>query len=255
MCYHISYGSDISSVYDLLPDMPRPADLQFDFTAKYVQQGHAYPKWPVVINEDNCLKVKLFEWGFVARYMKGNTLDDLKKERSWMLNIRSERILGEKKTWYQNRNRRCLVPVTGFYEHRDVGWKNKKKAPYYIHLKDRPIFLLPGLYNYSHIPDSQGELIGTFAICIRSGNDLMKKIHNSGDNPERMPLMLPPELEREWVNPNLSDLDIQRIVDYEMPSEALEYWPVKSLYRVDGLDPHVLDREEYENLPPLIQNI
>lgn len=250
MCYHLSFGSDIGSIYDLLPELSRPADLQLDFTARYVQQGHAYPKWPVITNEGNCLQVKIFEWGVVAPYMKGETLASLKKDRSWMLNIRSERIVGDKKAyWHRIRQNRCLVPATGFYEHRDVGWK--KKVPYHIKLKDRPTFLLPGLFNYSHIPNADGELVGTFAICIRSANDLMRKIHNSGDNPERMPLMLPPELEKEWLNPALTDLDIQRILDYEMPSEALEYWPVKSLYRVDGLDSHILDREEYENLPAL----
>jgi putative SOS response-associated peptidase YedK len=230
--------------------MPRPADLQLDFTARYVQQGHAYPKWPVIINTNNCLEVKMFEWGVVAPYMKGETIEQMKDQRKFMLNIRSERILGDKSSiWYRIRKQRCLVLATGFYEFRDVGWK--KKVPYYIRLKNRPQFLLPGLYNYSHVPNADGELVGTFALGIRKANEVMRKIHNSGDNPDRMPLMLPPELEKEWVNQALTDSRMQEILDYEMPSEALEYWPVKSLYRVDGLDPHILDVEEYEGLPPL----
>ena len=79
----------------------------------------------------------------------------------------------------------------------------------------------------------------------------MRGIHNSGDNPYRMPLMLPQELKREWLNPALTDLDIQRICDYEMPSGALEYWPVKSLYRIDPYDEQVIVPESYEGLPVL----
>lgn len=246
MCYRMSFSSDIGSIYDLLPELPRET-LNFDFQPTYHIEGHVYPKWPVLINEDGCLKLKHFEWGVVAPYMKGDTLADLKKDRKWMLNIRSEKILGEKKYWNRIRGKRCLVPLNGFYEFRDVGWKTK--VPYFVRLKGRETFLLPGLYNYSHIPDTNGELVGTFAICIREANEIMKQIHNSGDNPGRMPLMLPPELEKEWLNPALTDLDIQRILDYEMPSEELEYWPVKSLYRADGYSPEVLAPEAYEGLP------
>lgn len=247
MCYHLSFSSDIASIYALLPDLgDTPMDI--DFSATYHMVGQAYPKWPVITNEGGQLKLKKFEWGVIAPYMKA---DNLKKERNWMLNIRSERVVGDKNSyWHRIRQNRCLVPATGFYEFRDVGWK--KKVPYHIKLRDRKVFLLPGLFNYSHIPNADGELTGTFGILIRSGNEVMRNIHNSGENPHRMPLMLPQELEREWLNPALNDLDMQRIFEYEMPSEALEYWPVKSLYRTDPYDEQVMARENYEGLPPLI---
>jgi putative SOS response-associated peptidase YedK len=101
------------------------------------------------------------------------------------------------------------------------------------------------------VPNADGELTGTFGILIRSGNEVMRNIHNSGDNPHRMPLMLPPELEREWLNPALADEDMNRIFSYEMPSEALEYWPVKSLYRTDPYDEQVMAPENYAGLPAL----
>jgi putative SOS response-associated peptidase YedK len=247
MCYHLSFSSDIDTIYALLPDLENtPMDLHFNPT--YHMVGQAYPKWPVITNEGGRLQLKTFEWGVIAPYMKP---ENLKKERTWMLNIRSERVVGDKNSyWHRIRQNRCLVPATGFYEFRDVGWK--KKVPYHIKLKDRKVFLLPGLFNYSHTPNADGELSGTFAILIRSGNEVMRNIHNSGDNPHRMPLMLPPALEREWLNPALSDLDIQRIVSYEMPGAELDYWPVRSLYRTDPYDAQVIAPEAYEGLPAVI---
>ena len=250
MCYHLSFSSDIESIYDLLPDWDK-VQLDIHFPPTYHAVGQSYPQWPVLLNEAGCIKLKTFEWGIVANYFKGETLQDkqLKKDRAWMVNVRSEKVLDKKSYWNRIRGQRCLVPATGFYEFREVGWK--KKVPYYIKLINRQTFLLPAFYNYSHIPNADGELPGTFGILIRSGNEIMRKIHNSGENPYRMPLMLPPELEKEWLNPNLSDLDIQRILDYEMPPEALEYWPVKSLYKVDPYDQQVIVPEVYPELPVL----
>lgn len=249
MCYHLSFSTDIASIYDLLPELGT-VPLDIDFRPTYHMVGQSYPQWPVITNEGGQLKLKKFEWGVIAPYMKA---ENLKKERMWMLNIRSERVVGDTKSyWHRIRQNRCLVPATGFYEFRDVGWK--KKVPYHIKLRDRKVFLLPGLFNYSHTPNSDGELVGTFAILIRNGNEVMRGIHNSGDNPYRMPLMLPQELEREWLNPGLTDLDIQRICDYEMPSGALEYWPVNSLYRTDPFNEHVVDPVEYDGLPAIDTN-
>lgn len=247
MCYHLAFSSEIPSIYDLLPEL-RDQALDIDFRATYHRVGHSYPQWPVILNEEGQLKMKKFEWGVIAPYMKA---ENLKKDRTWMLNVRSERVVGDKNSyWHRIRQNRCLVPATGFYEFRDVGWK--KKVPYHIRRRDRAVFLLPGLFNYSHIPNSYGELMGTFAILIRNGNDVMRNIHNSGDNPHRMPLMLPAELEREWLNPALTDLDIQHIVSYEIPSNELEYWPVKSLHKTDPFDKQVAMPENYDGLPAVL---
>ena len=59
--------------------------------------------------------------------------------RNKMLNIRSERILDDPKSyWNKIRNRRCIIPVSLTYEHRAiVGWK--KKVPYAVRPKEQVI--------------------------------------------------------------------------------------------------------------------
>lgn len=37
------------------------------------------------------------------------------------------------------------------------------------------------------------------------------------------------EMELKWLLPNLTDQEISEIFDYELPSEAIEYWPVHTI--------------------------
>ena len=171
-----------------------------------------------------------------------------------MCNAQSEKILGDKKSyWRRIRKNRCVIPVEAFYEHREVkGTKNK--FPYAIKLKDRAVFGLLGLWTYSPIPNVEtGEARGTFTVVTRKANSIMQQIHNGGPNSGRMPLMVPYEMELRWLQEDLTDEELQEILDYEMPSEQLEYHPVYTIRtakeRPDGkgkLDPFM-----WPNLPPL----
>ena len=94
---------------------------------------------------------------------------------------------------------------------------------------------------------------GMFTMITRSGNSAMRQIHNSGDNAFRMPLFLSNELELKWLSPDLADEEIREILDYEIPSDALDYWPVFSIrgkqVRPDGK--LKTEKFDYPDLPPL----
>jgi Uncharacterized conserved protein len=252
MCYDISFSSNIELIADYLPEVVFDPQLSIDFDTYIHVQAQAFRKYPVIINEDGQLKLKLFEWGVIADYM--NTPEKIKQSRHMMCNAQSEKILGDKKSfWRRIRNKRCLIPVNGIYEHREIkGWKHK--VPYFIHYKDRPLFFLAGLYYYSPIPDpGTGEVQGTFTVVTRRANDVMKLIHNGGPNAGRMPLFLTPELERKWLQPDLTDEDLQSILDYEMPSSNLEHWPVFTIRTTKPRPDNKLANEPFTwaNLPPL----
>ena len=149
-----------------------------------------------------------------------------------MLNIRSERILEDKSSyWYKIRNRRCLVPITGFYEHREVpGFKNK--IPYYLQLKEQAVFFVPGLYSVVELPDkSTGEMIKryTYGIITRAANDLMKQVHNGGENKWRMPLLLDFAASQKWLQYDLTEESYREILNFEMPATAMTY---RSVYTI-----------------------
>lgn len=254
MCLDIAYYSALDLIDGYFPNLVHDAEINFDLDMgmHFMAMGHS--RYPVIVWQDGGYHRKYFEWGVIAEYM--NTPEKIKAMRRSMVNARSEKILSDRRSfWNRIRGTRCLIPVTGIYEHRAIeGWKNK--VPYYIRMKDRPMFCIPGLYHYSTITPSDpetGEVRGTFTLITRDANPLMRQIHNSGDNAYRMPLFLPKDLELEWLQPNLTDSDIERLLNYEMPSDQLLVDPVFSIRgrkpRPDG-QPKTAPFE-YPNLPCL----
>lgn len=241
----MSFFSNIRQISDYL-QMPAPNTISF--TPTYHQVAQAFGKWPVVINEDG-YKIKLFEWGVIADYM--NTPEKIKEYRSSMANARSEKVLEDKRSvWHRIRHQRCLVFTTGFFEHRDI--KAKKKLPYFIRVKNQAIFCFAGLYNYSPVPDPEtGEVIGTFAILTRPANELMKKIHNTGPNSHRMPLLLTKELANKWLDAKLDDNEMKKILDFEFPDSALEAWPVNTIRTRKEDNEAVIAKIDTTMFPPL----
>jgi putative SOS response-associated peptidase YedK len=93
------------------------------------------------------------------------------------------------------REQRCLQIATGFFEwHLDEAGR---KAPYFIHLNDQPVFAFAGLWDRSMKAD--GTAVESVVHITMPANDLMKSIHNTGGNPHRMPAILRREDQEAWL--------------------------------------------------------
>lgn len=256
MCVEIAYSSELEDVDGKFPGLVRDPHVSgFDREEGAHIFALAHKKYPVItLEDDGQYHLKNFEWGIIADYM--DTQEKIYMMRRSMVNARSEKILDDKRSfWHRIRMNRCLIPVMGIYEHREVkGWKNK--VPYFIQLKERNITFIPGLYFYNdRIPtDTEtGEVRGMFTLVTRWGNDIMRNIHNSGDNAFRMPLFLPEEQEKEWLKPRLQDAEMKELISYELPSDQLKYHTVFSIrgkaQRTDGKLKY--EPWSYGSLPPL----
>ncbi len=257
MCYDISFKVEIRQLNEYFPNLVHDDQMSLNLDAAIHIMGHAFGNHPIIFRDikgDGKLHLRLMEWGCIPYYI--NDESAFIKQRASMLNARSERILEDTKSyWYKIRNRRCLIPVSGIYEHREIaGWK--KKVPYLIALKDQPIFFLPGLYSVADIADKEtGELQKryTFTIITRPANNVMQQIHNSGDNLGRMPLFLSLEMSKQWVEEELSFEGYKTLLDFEMPSETLSYKTVYTI-RTNKLRPDNKTKDEayeWEKLPGL----
>lgn len=246
MCYDISFTVSIPEIRDYFPELIYDDQLELNFgPLDHIQGVGVFGAHPVVYTDrqDMRLHLRMMEWSCIEFSVKK---EPEMQKRIGMLNIRSERILEDTSSyWYRIRNRRCLVPVTGIYEHREVaGFKNK--IPYHIRMKGtEPLFFLPGLYSVAEIPDMEtGELISrwTFGIITRKANALMEQIHNHGERKGRMPLFLPIELAKEFVDESLTVERYKEILAYELPPESLEYhttYTIRSMkLRSDGKQKH-----------------
>jgi putative SOS response-associated peptidase YedK len=254
MCLDIAFYSALELIDDYFPNIAHDGEINFDLDMgmHFLALGHN--RYPVITMEDGHYHRKYFEWGIIAEYM--DTPEKIKAMRKSMVNARSEKILGDKRSfWNRIRKKRCLIPVTGIYEHREIkGWKNK--VPYHVTLKDRTMYCIPGLYYYNtKLPSDPetGEVRGMFTLITRAGNEVMRQIHNGGSNAFRMPLFLSKEMEREWLKPDLTDEEMERILNYEMPSDQIVAVPV---YSIRGRTPRP-DRKPknaaytWADLPPL----
>jgi len=259
MCYDISCEINIRELADYFPDLIFDSQLELDFLPNDHAQGVAvFMKVPVIyINrEDMKEHCKLMEWGVIPHYAQREP--GILDRNKWV-NIRSERIWEDKKSyWHKIRNRRCLFPVPGIYEHRAIkGWK--KKVPYYIKPEDQDIFFVPGLYSVWEEKDEDGFPIKkryTAGLITRAANDVMKTIHNDGDNRYRMPLFLPVEMAKEYLSEGLTtdEKRFKEILAYEMPSADLVTYPVWTIRTGKPRPDGKLSKSEYfewENLPAL----
>ncbi len=255
MCYDISYTVNIAELTEYFPGIFLPTPLKLYAENGVHIMGNNYGFHPIIYRPKLVgLKVKYMEWGCIPFYVKDE--NSFLRQRAEMLNARSEQILDDTKSfWNKVKDRRCAIPVTGIYEHRSIqGWK--ERVPYFIKLKDQKMFFLPGLYSVTELPDPEtGELIKryTFTLITRGANSLMRAIHNSGENKHRMPLFLPLELSEKWLDSNLSPEEYKAILNFEMPSETLEYWPVYTIRSSKGRPDDKLKNElwEWDNLPEL----
>lgn len=252
MCYDISFLEKMKKLTALFPTLVFDPEVNMDFELDHIL-GHSYSVYPVIYksNKDSIERCSLMEWGCIPFYITDE--EGFKKQRASMLNARGERILADDKSyWYKIRNRRCLIPVTGFYEHRNVkGLKNK--IPYHISLTRSPLFYLAGLYSVANIGNKEtGELIErkTFTIVTTAANRVMQQIHNNGVNAGRMPLLLNDNDCVKWIEQDLPLEDLEKILSFQMPVTDMTWRPVFSIRTAKQREDGKLKSEEF-NWPGL----
>jgi len=109
------------------------------------------------------------------------------------INVRSETITEKPSFRDAYKKRRCVIPVSGFYEWKKEG---KIKRPHAIHLRDLSIMSLAGIWEYWK---KDGQEIYSFAIITRAANKFIEPLHH------RMPVMLADHVLDSWLdasNPN-----------------------------------------------------
>ncbi|KAF4317828.1 hypothetical protein G195_008904 [Phytophthora kernoviae 00238/432] len=126
-----------------------------------------------------------------------------------MINARAE-TLAEKPAFKRLiSSKRCIIPTNGFYEWRKEG---STKQPMRILMKDDRLFSLAGLYDTW--TDPEGNKLSTCTIITTEPNSLMEDIHN------RMPVILRPEDESEWLGRDNDD--VQSLLGLLKPYQASE---------------------------------
>jgi putative SOS response-associated peptidase YedK len=126
-------------------------------------------------------------WGLIPRWARERT--SLRP-----INARIETV-SEKPAFRDSfRHRRCLVPAEGYYEWMAL---EEGKQPFWFHRPDGGTLALAGLWDTWEEPG--GTQIDTVALLVRPARREIAPIH------DRMPVLLPEESWKAFLDPSLSD--------------------------------------------------
>lgn len=82
------------------------------------------------------------------------------------------------------RQRRCLIPATGFYAWQ--GWENGPAAPYHVCMRNRQVFFMAAIWDNC-------EGVDRVAMITTEANSLIRPIH------DRMPAIIAREAIDNWL--------------------------------------------------------
>ena len=118
-------------------------------------------------------KLESLRWGFVPNWYQAVNAGPL------LINARSETIAQKPAFANASRERRCLIPCSGFYE-----WSKDlegNKTPWFIKRNDDTPLVFGGVWQEWGY---EGEIIKTCAIVTTASNSKLSRIHH------RLPLVL-----------------------------------------------------------------
>ena len=153
----------------------------------------------------------MMRWGLIPSWAKDEKIGYS------TFNARSEELAGKpsfRAAW--KAGRRCIVPVSGFYE-----WKKitpKEKQPYLVRLNGGGVMGLAGLWEERK--REGGEVQKTFTIVTTSANKFMSELH------DRMPVILDHETASAWLNEDETTPDNATAMMKPCPDSLLSMVPV-----------------------------
>lgn len=172
-----------------------------------VAPGQMHP----VITNDQPEHFRYFKWGLIPFWAK-----DPKIGYS-LINARAETLTDKPSFQGAFKNRRCLIPLDGFYE-----WRKQTSGislPYRFVLEHKGIFSVAGIWDSWKTPDKKDFL--TFSIITVKANETVNKIHG------RMPAMLFSSEEKDWLDDSLSERDLMSMLK-PFPAEKMFAYPVST---------------------------
>ncbi|KMM33608.1 SOS response-associated peptidase [Parabacteroides goldsteinii] len=197
---------------------------------QYRVNAFSFPEYPIITSDP---EIQSYKWGLIPFWTKDEKQANEIKRMT--LNARADTIFQKPSFREPIMKKRCIVPSTGYFE-----WRHEdgKKIPYYIYVKDEPIFSMAGVYD-SWLDRSTGEVISTFSIITTEANELTGYIHNTK---HRMPAILNQEDEEKWLDPKLEKSDIEQLL-LPFPADQMDAYVINNDFlKKKADDPMILNK-------------
>jgi len=193
--------------------------------------GFSHPNLIIITNKDNAHFSEIMQWGLMPGWKK--PLADMLKLSNNTHNAKSETVFDLASFKGSIMTKRCMLPVDGFYEYKEVG---KDKLPYLIHPKNHPFFNVACIY--AHYQDPENAVwYKTFSILTGKANELMADIHNTKF---RQPIVINDHQIGAWLDPSTSKEEVIHIMEPCDDSQMAAYRVSRDLIKI-GNQPQAMD--------------
>lgn len=181
-------------------------------------------------------EIQAYKWGLIPFLTR--TEKDASEIRRMTYNAKAETVFSKPSFRESIKRHRCLIPSTGYFEWRHEG---DDKIPYYIFLKNEPVFSIAGIYDVWDNPVT-GEAVYTFSMITTEANPLTAYIHNAPRTGNRMPAILSREEEETWLDPGFTQEEIKALLKPFDADRMDAYVIRKDFLKKNPFDPSVLER-------------
>ena len=190
------------------------------------------PTQPVLVfrREGGEVEPALMRWGLVPEWVEDPNDFPL------IINARAETLAEKTSFKHGLKNRRCIIPATGYYEWR----KNEdgSKTPFYISRKDKKPLLMAALFSTWVGPD--GEEVDTTAIITVAASDEILPVHR------RSPAILEGEAVKNWLDTAKVNAPGALDLLHEIPKGTCRYHSVSTRVNSVRNDDETLILPAYE---------
>ncbi|MGF1609978.1 MAG: SOS response-associated peptidase [Kiloniellales bacterium] len=137
-------------------------------------------------------ELAIARWGLIPGWAKERSIG------ARLINARAEGVADSGAFRNAYRQRRCLVPASGFFEWQGSG--SSPRQPYYITLADGAPMTFAGLWERWRDP-ADGRTVESYTILTTEANALLRPIHAK----HRMPVILQAATFDLWLDPTQGD--------------------------------------------------
>ena len=141
------------------------------------------------LNSDGERSGDLLRWGLIPSWAEDAAIG------SKMINARAESLATKPAFRDAFRKRRCVIPVSGFYEWQPI--TSRITQPWHIHHRNDELLAFAGIWETWK--DDDGAAVETCSIVTTVPNPFMAEVH------DRMPVILPAAARHMWLDPKLQD--------------------------------------------------
>lgn len=239
MCGRVFIGSDLNTLLANFAwaDPSAAQGLGNQFPRYNGGPGVSYPIIIMEVDRSNNLRASFVsaKWGLMPQWAKPGG-------RPPPINARCEGISTNGMFRNAYRSRRCLVPINGFFEWKDIYGTGKNKQPYAIAIADGSPFCLAGIWEARRNEDGIEER--NFCIVTCEPNEMMATIH------DRMPVVLHRDDYERWLSSDTDPSDLLK----PFPAELMKMWKIgRNVGNVRNNTPDIIvEIEDEDKEPPLL---